>query len=299
MMSKYKYLILLHLIVFIFGFTGILGELITLPAVNLVFFRCLIAMVVIFLFALLSKRIKRFDTITSLKMLGIGVLTAIHWILFFASIKLSTVSVAVSIMASTALWVALFEPLVTKRKILASEIILGVMVIIGLMIIFSFETKYILGLSVALISAMFAAVFSTFNAQMVKRIDSVNLGFYEMTSATVVVGAYLLLKGEMSFDISTNDVLWLLVLGIVATAFAFVISIEVMKELSPFTVGLTINLEPIYTIILALIIFGSDEKMTWGFYVGTAILILAIFLDTLVRRRAKKALLKAEALQAE
>lgn len=298
-MSKYKYIILLHLIVFIFGFTGILGELITLPAVNLVFFRCLIAMVVIFFFALISKRIKRFDTKTSLKMLGIGVLTAIHWILFFASIKLSTVSVAVSIMASTALWVALFEPLVTKRKILASEIILGVMVIIGLMIIFSFETKYVLGLSVALISAMFAAVFSTLNAQMVKRIDSVNLGFYEMTSATVVVGAYLLLKGDMSFDISTNDMLWLLVLGIVATAFAFVISIEVMKELSPFTVGLTINLEPIYTIILALIIFGSDEKMTWGFYVGTAILILAIFLDTLVRRRAKKALLKAEALQAE
>ena len=299
MMSKYKYLILLHLIVFIFGFTGILGELITLPAVNLVFFRCLIAMVVIFLFALLSKRIKRFDTKTSLKMLGIGVLTAIHWILFFASIKLSTVSVAVSIMASTALWVALFEPLVTKRKILATEIVLGVMVIIGLMIIFSFETKYILGLSVALVSAMFAAVFSTFNAQMVKRIDSVNLGFYEMSSATIVVGAYLLLKGDMSFDISSNDILWLLVLGIVATAFAFVISIEVMKELSPFTVGLTINLEPIYTIILALIIFGSDEKMTWGFYVGTAILILAIFLDTLVRRRAKKALLKAEALQAE
>jgi drug/metabolite transporter (DMT)-like permease len=299
MMSKYKYLILLHLIVFIFGFTGILGELITLPAVNLVFFRCLIAMVVIFLFALLSKRIKRFDTKTSLKMLGIGVLTAIHWILFFASIKLSTVSVAVSIMASTALWVALFEPLVTKRKILATEIVLGVMVIIGLMIIFSFETKYILGLSVALVSAMFAAVFSTFNAQMVKRIDSVNLGFYEMSSATIVVGAYLLLKGDMSFDLSSNDILWLLVLGIVATAFAFVISIEVMKELSPFTVGLTINLEPIYTIILALIIFGSDEKMTWGFYVGTAILILAIFLDTLVRRRAKKALLKAEALQAE
>lgn len=298
-MSKYKYLILLHLIVFIFGFTGILGELITLPAVNLVFFRCLIAMVVIFLFALFSKRIKRFDTRTSLKMLGIGVLTAIHWILFFASIKLSTVSVAVSIMASTALWVALFEPLVTKRKILASEIVLGVMVIIGLMIIFSFETKYVLGLSVALISAMFAAVFSTFNAQMVKRIDSVNLGFYEMSSATVVIGAYLLLKGDMSFDISSNDILWLLVLGIVATAFAFVISIEVMKELSPFTVGLTINLEPIYTIIFALIIFGSDEKMTWGFYVGTAILILAIFLDTLVRRRAKKALLKAEALQAE
>ncbi|MDP4587480.1 MAG: DMT family transporter [Flavobacteriales bacterium] len=120
-----------------------------------------------------------------------------------------------------------------------------------------------------------------------------------MSSATIVVGAYLLLKGDMSFDLSSNDILWLLVLGIVATAFAFVISIEVMKELSPFTVGLTINLEPIYTIILALIIFGSDEKMTWGFYVGTAILILAIFLDTLVRRRAKKALLKAEALQAE
>lgn len=298
-MIKYKNLLLLHLIVFIFGFTGILGELITLPAVRLVFFRCSIAAIVLFVFALLTKKLKRFDLKTSLKMLGIGVLTAIHWILFFSAIKLSTVSVAVSIMASTALWVALIEPLVTKRKILASEIILGLMVIVGLMIIFSFETSYLLGLSLALLAAMFAAVFSTLNAQMVKKVDSVNLGLYEMAAAGVSVGIYLLMSGGIQFEMSESDFLWLLVLAVVATAFAFVISIEVMKELSPFTVSLTINLEPIYTILLALLIFGSEEKMTWGFYLGTSILILAIFLDTLMRRRARKAKARMESLQSE
>ena len=298
-MIKYKNLLLLHLIVFIFGFTGILGELITLPAVRLVFFRCSIAAIVLFVFALLTKKLKRFDLKTSLKMLGIGVLTAIHWILFFSAIKLSTVSVAVSIMASTALWVALIEPLVTKRKILASEIILGLMVIVGLMIIFSFETSYLLGLSLALLAAMFAAVFSTLNAQMVKKVDSVNLGLYEMAAAAVSVGIYLLMSGGIQFEMSESDFLWLLVLAVVATAFAFVISIEVMKELSPFTVSLTINLEPIYTILLALLIFGSEEKMTWGFYLGTSILILAIFLDTLMRRRARKAKARMESLQSE
>lgn len=298
-MIKYKNLLLLHLIVFIFGFTGILGELITLPAVRLVFFRCSIAAIVLFVFALLTKKLKRFDLKTSLKMLGIGVLTAIHWILFFSAIKLSTVSVAVSIMASTALWVALIEPLVTKRKILASEIILGLMVIVGLMIIFSFETSYLLGLSLALLAAMFAAVFSTLNAQMVKKVDSVNLGLYEMAAAAVSVGIYLLMSGGIQFEMSESDFLWLLVLAVVATAFAFVISIEVMKELSPFTVSLTINLEPIYTILLALLIFGSEEKMTWGFYLGTSILILAIFLDTLMRRRARKAKSRMESLQSE
>jgi drug/metabolite transporter (DMT)-like permease len=298
-MIKYKNLLLLHLIVFIFGFTGILGELITLPAVRLVFFRCSIAAIVLFVFALLTKKLKRFDLKTSLKMLGIGVLTAIHWILFFAAIKLSTVSVAVSILASSALWVALFEPLVTKRKILASEIVLGLMVIVGLMIIFSFETTYFLGLIIALLAAMFAAVFSTLNAQMVKKVDSVNLGLYEMAAAGVAVGIYLMMSGGIQFEMSESDFLWLLVLAVVATAFAFVISIEVMKELSPFTVSLTINLEPIYTILLALLIFGSEEKMTWGFYLGTSILILAIFLDTLMRRRARKAKARMESLQSE
>ncbi len=298
-MIRYKNLLLLHLIVFIFGFTGILGELITLPAVRLVFFRCSIAALVLFVFAFLTKKMRRFDLKTTLKMLGIGVLTAIHWILFFAAIKLSTVSVAVSIMASTALWVALFEPMITKRKILASEIVLGLMVIVGLMIIFSFETTYLLGLSIALLSAIFAAVFSTLNAQMVKKIDSVNLGLYEMFSASVAVGTYLLVSGEMIFEMSNTDFFWLLVLAVVATAFAFVISIEVMKELSPFTVGLTINLEPIYTILLALLIFGNDEKMTWGFYLGTSILILAIFLDTLLRRKARRAKVRLESLHSE
>ena len=178
--------------------------------------------------------------------------------------------------------------MVMKRKLDFREIILGVLVIVGLVCIFSFETKYKLGIVLALISAFLAAAFSTLNAVQIKHRDAVNISFYEMLAAAAGVFIYLSLTGGVNADLvnlSHQDWSWLLLLGTFATAFAFVISVEVMKVLSAFTVALTINLEPIYSIVLALLIFGEEEKMTAGFYVGAAIILGTLFIDAIIKRR--------------
>lgn len=287
-MSKNSNLLLLHLIVFIFGFTGILGELITLPSELLVFYRCMIAFIALVMFGFATKKLKRFPLKTTLSMMGVGLITGTHWVFFFAAIKASTVSVGVAIMASTALWVALFEPLVVRRKVDWRELILGVLVILGLGIIFSVECEYKWGIFLAVISAILAAGFSVLNSRLIKKVDSVNISTYEMLSASVALFLFTWLTGDINMEVSQMNWFYLIVLGVLATAFAFVVSVEVMKELSPFTVSLAINLEPIYTILLALLIFGDKEHMNLGFYIGTAILILAIFLDTFMRRYQRK-----------
>ena len=287
MKSKTKNLLILHLTVFIFGFTGILGDLITLPADLLVFYRCFIAFLALAVYGFVFKKLKQLSVQRMLQLMGIGVITAIHWILFFTAIKVSTISVGVAIMASTALWIALIEPLVSRRRIDWRELLLGVTVIIGLGIIFSVESQYKWGVFLALLSAIFASVFSVLNSKMIKKMDSFNIAFYEMFAASGSVFIYLNFNGDLTTYVSPLNWGYLLILGILATAFAFVMSVEVMKVLSPFTVGLSINLEPIYTIILALLIFPNKEEMSLGFYIGTSILILAIFIDTCMRRRKK------------
>ena len=288
MKSKASNLLILHLTVFIFGFTGILGDLITLPADLLVFYRCFIAFVALAIVGLAFKKLKKLPIAMMFQLMGIGVVTAVHWILFFGAIKVSTISVGVAIMASTALWIALIEPLISWRKIDYREILLGIVVIIGLGIIFSVERKYMLGIVLALLSAVFAAIFSVLNSKMIKKTDSYNIAFYEMLAASAAVFIYLNFFGDLGTSVSPMNWFYLIILGTLATAFAFVMSVEVMKVLSPFTVGISINLEPIYTIILALLIFPKKEEMSFGFYIGTAILIIAIFLDTYMRRRERK-----------
>ncbi|MEO0404512.1 MAG: DMT family transporter, partial [Bacteroidota bacterium] len=162
-MSRNASLLLLHLIVFIFGWTGILGELITLPSNLIVLYRCAIASIALLAFGVFWKKLKPVPMGKMLKIMGVGVITGIHWLLFFESIKVSTVSVGVVILASTALWVALFEPIVTRRKIDTRELVLGLLVIIGVGVIFSVELQYKWGIFLAILSAIFAAMFSVFN----------------------------------------------------------------------------------------------------------------------------------------
>ncbi|WP_306641273.1 DMT family transporter [Sanyastnella coralliicola] len=292
MNSRTKNLLLMHVIVLIFGFTGILGKLISIDAVPLVFWRCAIAAAALGLFLGFNGNMRRYEPKVVLQMAGIGLVAAAHWITFFAAIKVSTVSVALATLASSALFVSIFDPLVTKRKLDYREIILGVLVIVGLIFIFSFETQYKLGILLALISAFLAGAFSTFNAIQIKHRDAVNISFYEMLSATIGVLIYLYATGgvnEELVELSREDWTWLLLLGTIATAFAFVISVEVMKVLSPFTVALTINLEPVYSILLALLIFGEEEKMTSGFYLGAIIILGSLFVDALMKRKGSEA----------
>lgn len=288
--GTYRNLILLHLIVLIFGFTGILGKLISIGAEPLVFWRCAIASVVLGAFMAARSRLRRYPLSVMLRWAGIGGIAAAHWITFFAAIKASNVSVALATLATSALFVSVTAPLVTKKKYDWRESVLGLLVIVGVSIILSVETRYINGIVLSLISAFLAGLFSTLNSIQIKTYDALNISFYELSAAAVLVAVYLAVTGGWSADVvvlSANDWLWISLLATVATAFAYVVSVDVMKELTPFTVALAINLEPVYSIVLALFIFGDEEKMSPGFYWGALLILLALFADAVLKRRKR------------
>jgi drug/metabolite transporter (DMT)-like permease len=289
--GRYRNLILLHLIVLIFGFTGILGKLISIGAEPLVFWRCAIASVVLGAYMAARSRLRRYPLSVMLRWAGIGGIAAAHWITFFAAIKASNVSVALATLATSALFVSVTAPLVTKKKYDWRESVLGLLVIVGVSIILSVETRYINGIVLSLISAFLAGLFSTLNSIQIKTYDALNISFYELSAAAVLVAVYLAVTGGWSADVvvlSANDWLWIALLATVATAFAYVVSVDVMKELTPFTVALAINLEPVYSIILALLIFGDEEKMSPGFYWGALLILLALFADAVLKRRRRR-----------
>jgi drug/metabolite transporter (DMT)-like permease len=290
--GRYRNLILLHLIVLIFGFTGILGKLISIGAEPLVFWRCAIASVVLGAYMAARSRLRRYPLSVMLRWAGIGGIAAAHWITFFAAIKASNVSVALATLATSALFVSVTAPLVTKKKYDWRESVLGLLVIVGVSIILSVETRYINGIVLSLISAFLAGLFSTLNSIQIKTYDALNISFYELSAAAVLVAVYLAVTGGWSADVvvlSANDWLWIALLATVATAFAYVVSVDVMKELTPFTVALAINLEPVYSIVLALFIFGDEEKMSPGFYWGALLILLALFADAVLKRRKRRA----------
>ncbi|WP_288372873.1 DMT family transporter [uncultured Algoriphagus sp.] len=285
MQASLKDYLLLHLIVLIWGFTAILGVLISLPALELVFYRTLIASIgVALLFAWKKKNIL-IPPHQMWKVLGTGVLIALHWILFFWSARVSTVSVCLAGMATTSLWTAFVEPFFNKAKIKWYEVALGLLVISGLLVIFKFETGYWLGLSMALASAFLAACFSVINGRLTKRHDPYQITFYEMTGACLVILLFMpvysiwLTDGAgIQWTWQGMDWFWLLVLGGVCTVYAFSVSVDLMKRLTVFSINLTINLEPVYGIVLAVLIFGEKEKMTPEFYLGTLIILVSVLI---------------------
>lgn len=279
---------LLHTIVLIYGFTGILGKFITLPADALTWWRMLFASIALIIYMLAKGTLRRLREGPTWKIVIVGVIIAVHWITFFEAIKQSNVSVALATMSSTALFVAVLSPLFRKRKFEGYEIVLGLVAIGGLVLIFGFETEYSLGITLALISSLLAAVFTLANAELIKKATATAITTTEMISGALILTIYLGVTGKMGgsfWEVSAADLLWLILLAVVATAFAFVVSIEIMKRLSPFTVAITMNLEPVYGIVLALIIFGQSEEMSWGFYVGALIILSTIFANVYLKSR--------------
>jgi len=218
---------------------------------------------------------------------GTGFIVALHWITFFHAIKISTVSLTLCCMASGTLFTAILEPLSEKKLPHWLEPLIGVVIIIGLVLIFNFEFEHKWGILTALLSALLASVFTVINKHLVARIPSGVISFYEMLAGfgvIAIVGLFLNSNFYSNIIPNTSDLIWLLILGLICTAIAFAISIEVMKHISAYTVALVINLEPVYGIVLALIIFGESEKMTSGFYLGAAIILLGIFGYPLVKK---------------
>lgn len=280
----------LHLIVFLWGFTAILGKLIHANAEVLVFYRMLFASVFLYLFIRIIKK----DSIKVskkllLKLVGIGSLMAFHWLFFFSSIKVSNVSIALSCLGTSTLFAALLEPLIFKRKIDLSEIIMGIVIVICISLIFKVEFQYKLGIIYGLICALLGTIFSVFNGKLYGKTSSGNIIFYEIFGGWLVISLYYVFSGQISqiSEISYRDLALLTLLASVFTAYPMFESVNLMKYISPFTLILTVNLEPIYGIILAFFIFGESEKMSAVFYGASLVMILAIVINGVIKARKK------------
>jgi drug/metabolite transporter (DMT)-like permease len=285
--SRVGNLLLLHVVVFIFGFTGILGKLIETSSDLLVWWRMLIAAVTIAVFAYPAGKIKRSLRKNGLTYLGVGFIIAAHWVTFFQAIKISNVSVTLACLSSASLFTAILEPLIFRRKFDPAELLFGSMVVIGLVMIFSFETDFASGILMALFSAFLASLFTVINGRLIEKDNPYRISLVEMIGGVIGISIWLALSGKMGsnlFDVPKSDWVWIILLGSICTAFAFVASVKVMEELTPFTVSLTINLEPVYGIILAFFIFGSSEEMTLGFYGGTVLILVALYLNALKKK---------------
>ncbi len=285
-----KNLIILHITVFIWGFTGILGALISIEATYLVWYRVLIAFISLYAYFRFRKISIRVSTETFFKLFFTGAIVALHWILFFYSIKSSTVSVALVCLSSLTLFTAILEPLLKRQRISRLEVVTGVMIISGIYLIFTFESQYTLGIISGLLSALCASIFSIINSKQIQNRPAPIISFYELVGAWIWVSIYLLISEGLRAPVSLNfsDLTYLLLLGTVCTSLAYVAGVAVMKELSAFRVALITNLEPVYGIILAFIFFGKKEQMTIGFYAGAIIVLSTIFMYPYIKNRKKK-----------
>jgi len=223
-----------------------------------------------------------------LKFFFTGSIVAIHWILFFHSIKVSNVSVGLICLSSVTLFIAILEPLVKKQKISKGDIFVGLLIILGIYLIFKFETKYTVGIIFGLSSALAASIFSTINSTLVQKNNASIIGFYELSGAFFWVTLYRLFDQSLrteTFNLSLADWFYLTILGTICTALAYVAGVSVMKTLSAFRVALITNLEPVYGIILAFILFGLKEQMTAGFYLGSLLILAAVFIYPIYKKR--------------
>lgn len=282
----------LHLIVFIWGFTAILGALITLDALSLVWFRMLFAVGFIALYLYYQKLSLRVPTKTLFQFLFSGLIIALHWFTFFHAIKISNVSIALSCLSTGALFASIIEPILYGKKIVPYELFFGLLVVIGLYIIFNVEGNYFWGIITALTSAFLSALFAVINSRLVKTYDATVISFYELSGGVLFFSFLLFFMGSFTmefFHLSAKNLLYLLILSSICTAYAFIASTSVMRFLSPYTVMLTINLEPIYGIILAVLIFEEKEKMSFGFYIGAFIILLTVLLNAVIKSRTKTA----------
>ncbi|UFK98478.1 DMT family transporter [Kaistella faecalis] len=278
----------LHLIVFLWGFTAILGKLIHANAQILVFYRMFFAAFFLFLFI---RVIRRESLKVSRKLLVqlsvIGGFMAFHWLFFFYSIKVSNVSIALSCLSLSTLFAAILEPIIFKRKIDISEVIMGIVIVICMGLIFKTEFHYKEGIFYGILTALFGTIFSVFNGKIYGKTSSGNIIFYEIFAGFLILTVFYLLTGQITQlnEISYRDLSLILLLASVFTAFPMLESIKLMKYISPFTLILTINLEPVYGIILAFFIFGESEQMSPVFYIASLIMILAIVANGIIKSR--------------
>lgn len=282
----------LHFLVVLWGFTAILGLVIKLSFIEVVFYRTLFSFLALAIILQISRIGFYIHPREALKLLLTGVAISFHWLLFFGAARYSNASVSLIGLSTTALWTSLLEPLVHKRKISVIEIIFGLAVIAGLYIIYNDDFTYGLGLLMSLGSALFAAIFTVFNYSFVRKFNSIKITFYEIVGAWLTTIPFLWILRDESIGILSlptwSDTGYLLILALVCTVYANSVAINLLKEFSAFSSNLIINMEPVYGILLALLIFGESERMNTGFYLGALSIIAAVFIYPFILNKFKR-----------
>ncbi|AEG99896.1 DMT family transporter [Lacinutrix sp. 5H-3-7-4] len=296
--DKLKNYLHLHILVFIAGFTAILGKLISIEAVSLVWYRMVMASILMFIYIKIAKVDISIDKKTLLKFSIAGVIIALHWITFFASIDVSNISITLAMFSTGAFFASFIEPIIYKRKIIWYEILFGLIVILGIFIILQTEMKHIYGILLGIVSAFFSSLFAVLNGKFLEKDSATKISFYEFIAGVLFISIFIPVFGNgftaSYFNISIKDLGYLLVLASICTAYAFIASTYVMKQISPYTVVLTYNLEPIYGVFLAILIFPLSEKMSSSFYYGAVIILTTVLLNGILKNKKAFSIKKSQ-----
>jgi len=277
----------LHLIVFIWGFTAILGALISINSEILVWYRLLLASGFIFFSIFFRKKSLKIKIKFLFQLIFVGLLIALHWIFFFKAIKTSNISITLSIFSLGAFITSLLEPLFYNRKVLWYEVFFGVLIMASLAFVLHVEINYFEGVIYALISIILGVLFTLINGKLIEKQDSSVITLYEFLSGVGFISIYFLMQSEITFaqfSLSFYDFSLLLILASVCTAYAFTASVKLMDKLTPYTVMLTTSLEPVYGIVLAYFIIGEKEKMSIEFYIGAIIILITVILNGILKQ---------------
>jgi len=289
--DKLKNYFHLHFLVFIAGFTAVLGELISIKAVALVWYRMLLALILIAIYIYVVKIKIKIPRKSLLKLSFAGIIIALHWITFFGAIDASNVSITLAMFSTGAFFASLIEPLIYKRKIVWYEMLFGMLIIVGIFIITQSEMKYIEGVILGITSAFLSSLFAILNGKFLETHSATVISFYEFISGVLFISVFILIFGSgfsfEFFNLSLTDFSYLFILASICTAYAFIASVYIMRHISPYTVILTYNLEPVYGIILAFILFPEKEKMSLNFYYGAAIIIGVVLLNGVIKNSKK------------
>ena len=287
-----KAYLFLHVAILLFGFTAILGKLISLREVMLVWHRLWITCLSVIFIPGTIKALRQMSRKEILRFMAIGLVTCAHWLTFYGSIKLSNVSVALSCLATTSLFTSFIEPILFKRKVNPLEVVLGIVVTAGIVIITRATLNYTEGIIAGLIAAFLASLFSTLNKKYMANHNPVSMTFLELGTGwlaiTILLPLYFRSFPEAVFMPGPEDWAWLLILAVLCTSVAYVLALLALKELSAFTANLAINLEPVYGILMAMFFFQEHKELDVRFYLGTSMILVSVFLYPIIRRYQRK-----------
>lgn len=276
----------LHIAVFLAGFTGVLGKLISLNEGLLVWYRLLITVATLWILYMLQKKIRTQSLKTIVQLSIVGMIAALHWVTFYASIKWANVSVALVCFSSIGFFTAICEPVILKHRVRISEILLGLLTIAGIFLIFHFDPRYKAGIIVGIVSALLGSIFPIFNRRFVRKMTSENLMLFELTGGfillTLLLPFYLKFVTKVVLFPDWMDLIWLLILSWLCTIVAFNLMTKSLQKISAFTVNLTYNLEPLYGILLAFIIYKEHKTLNEGFYWGLGLILLSIIIQSVI-----------------